>query len=404
MEYINPNLFCKNEEKLNLDRMKLNKQEFVRKVNEIYHDVEGEIYLQKHPEIFVDEVNRWKKIAKKYFIKNFPITILDIGSGTGFVPLVIAPFLKKDDMIICSDLSSVMLDVCRREIAKRQFKCKFRFVKSKGNTVRIVENIVDFITINSVLHHILNVGEFFSQIGDIISEEGILVIAHEPNKAFYNNRFLWNNYILLRQSMNVKNMAISILKKIGLLSFVKILLGHKSTITNSSFKNNIDIVDRVNNRLLKQGLIKAPLTKSEIGSIIDIHSPTAGAFYKERCFNFNKLLKENLNNFKIVKFETYNHCCKMTSKNLITKIYANFLKVIFPKKGATFLAVLKKISKKSLSNSKHSKQPPWVVINIRKILTILKHKIKKHSSQKKLKDTSIFIEQLKNINAAVLWK
>lgn len=319
-----------------MNQTRSDQQYFVTRVNEIYHDVEGEAYLQRHPEIFVDEARRWRRIAKKYLVKHSPVIVLDIGTGTGFVPLTIAPFLKREDTVICSDISSVMLEICKREITKRQFECQFRFVKSRGGTISPVEISVDFITMNSVLHHIPNVAEFYSQIEAVLSEEGMLIIAHEPNKPFYENRLLWNNYVLLSRLSNLPATGSSILKELGLLSFVKSLLNRKPS------QHGSGIVDSVNMHLLEEGLIEKPLTGVEISAIVDIHSPTAGGFHKERCLDFHQLLKDSLVNLELVHFETYNHCCKATSRNLLTKSYANFLSRVFPGKGATFLAVLKR--------------------------------------------------------------
>ena len=204
---------------MNIGQIKLencNQQYFVSKVNEIYHDIEAELYSQRHPEIYVDEVKRWRKIARKYF-KNSPISILDIGVGAGFVPLTIAPFLKGKDTIICSDISSEMLKVCQRETSKRKFQCQFKFVKlgrQDNNLTSVVQNPVDFVTINSVLHHIQNIDKFFSQIYAVLSKKGVLIILHEPNRLFFNNWFLWNNYVLLDRIFDFRSLMILILKNL----------------------------------------------------------------------------------------------------------------------------------------------------------------------------------------------
>lgn len=297
-------------------------EKFVIKVNEIFHDVEAEVYSERHPEILVDEVERWEEIAKKYLIRDSPITIFDVGTGTGFVPLVIAPFLKKEDSIICSDVSSAMLEICKKELERRHFKCGFRFIKSKGDLNSMKDESIDIITMNSILHHIPNVDEFCVQISSILSKGSILIIAHEPNELFFTNRFLWNNYILLNKIVN-------------LLPFIK-ASDRKSTQSDVIF-------NKVNMRLMNEGLIEEPLQKNEIVSIVDIHSPTAGGILnKERGFNLNQLLHDNLTNFDLIHFETYNHCCKVTNRTLFTKTYDNLLRKIFPEKGAQFFVTLKK--------------------------------------------------------------
>lgn len=333
-----------------MKQTKLNPLYFVNRVNEIYHDIEGEAYLQKHPEIFVDEAKRWRMIAKRYLVKDCSITVLDIGTGTGFVPLTIAPFLKMEDTIICSDISSGMLEVCKSEIRKRQFECTVKFVKSRGDITLLVQKPVDFITMNSVLHHIPNVEEFCSQIKSVLSEEGIAIIAHEPNKPFFHNRFLWNNYVFLNRLLNLRIRTSSllrakvsqVLKRFGLFSPASRLLSCERSQHERKTGSSNDIITRVNMCLLREELVEKPLSASEISKIVDFHSPTAGGFQKERCLDFQQLLEGSLINFELIHFETYNHCYKETSKSQVIKLYANLLRVIYPKQGGTFLAVIKK--------------------------------------------------------------
>ena len=332
-----------------MKQTKSNLPYFVNRVNKIYHDIEGEAYLQKHPEIFVDEAKRWKRIAKRYLVKDRPITVLDIGTGTGFVPLTIAPFLKMEDTIICSDISSGMLEVCKCELRKKQFECTVKFVESSGDITSLTQKPVDFITINSVLHHIPNVGEFCSQIKSVLLEEGIAIIAHEPNKPFFYNRFLWNNYVFLNRLLNLRIKISSllrakaswVLKKFSPFSSAKRLLNYERSQHEGKTGSN-DIIAKVNMSLLREKLVDKPLSTSEIGKIVDFHSPTAGEFQKEMCLDFQQLLEDSLINFELIHFETYNHCYKQTSKSPVIKLYANLLRVIYPKQGGTFLAVIKK--------------------------------------------------------------
>ena len=56
--------------------------DFVLKVNEIFHDVEGIEYC--HPECVKIETHRWQYVGKLIENKRQSVLILDIGSGTGF--------------------------------------------------------------------------------------------------------------------------------------------------------------------------------------------------------------------------------------------------------------------------------------------------------------------------------
>lgn len=314
---------------------------FVTRVNEIYHDVEADTYTQRHPEIFIDEVERWNRIAREYLIRDTETTVLDIGTGTGFVPLVIGPFLKREDTIICSDVSTLMLRVCRNEIAKRRLDCQVKFVKLNGDLSSVGRRLVDVVTMNSVLHHLPNVDEFCRQISTVLSKDSLLIVAHEPNKLFYNNWFLWNSYLLLSLLMNERVRASSKSENHRLPPIVQFLLGRKRTGPDRTLESD-SIAHKVNMRLVEEGLIKEPMTVAEISATVDFNDPNAGGFHKDRGFDISQLLRCMLPDFDLVHFETYNHCCKLTSRNLFTRFYANLLRRVLPEKGADFLAVLRK--------------------------------------------------------------
>lgn len=317
--------------------MKRYETEFVLKVNELYHDVEAIEYKSRHDEIFVDEVARWQVIGEKFIAGSAAkIRLLDIGSGTGFVPLQIGGFLKEDATLICSDISATILNACMKEISSHKFKCCFEYVKLDGQKINLTSNSLDYITLNSVLHHIPNQATFFKEINRLLKTGGYLIIGHEPNRPFYSHRFLWNNYRYVSFVVYPRQFVLSILRRFGL---TQIAAGLKPEVKTES-----KLVEGVNKRLLQEGIIKTPLSGSRLTEIVDIHSPTAGGYHKDKGIDISEIIKEQLPNFSIEYFDTYNHLCKVSSKNRFTKCYDSALRSGFPKTGATFMAVLRKVS------------------------------------------------------------
>ena len=104
-------------------------EKLVQRLNEIFHDFDSDEYHRGHPEIFQQERTRWKSIGKRFFALHDPLNILDIGTGTGFVPITVGEFLKEEDTFTCTDVSEKILDVAKDKISKEQFKGKFKFVK-----------------------------------------------------------------------------------------------------------------------------------------------------------------------------------------------------------------------------------------------------------------------------------
>src|SRR5687767_4412561 len=104
--------------------------ELVLRVNEIFHDLEGREYENRHPEIFKGESARWQQIGRHFLnsVRNHPFRLLDVGSGTGFVPLQLGPFLKESDGVVCSDLSAEMLRVCQQNLSAVGIPCRREFL------------------------------------------------------------------------------------------------------------------------------------------------------------------------------------------------------------------------------------------------------------------------------------
>lgn len=312
--------------------------EIIIKINEIYHDMEEEGYQSKHEDIFKGEVQRWKEIGMRFIAdEKRDLSVLDIGSGTGFVPLQIGRFLKEGDLFVCSDLSAKILAVCEKNIRKEEFRCGFRFIKLTGREIGLESGSFDCITMNSVLHHIPDFGLFFREVNRLLKKGGRLIIGHEPNRLFSANSFLWGNYKTLEFLLDPRGSAIMILKKLRLFSAVKRALSFAG-----KGGGHDQLIDKVNGRLIKEGIINAPLTGSEIQEMVDIHSPTAGEDNRHRGIDVYKIIEDHLPQFEIEHLDTYDHLGKMSRRNGFTGWYSRILKEKYPQSGGNFLVVMRK--------------------------------------------------------------
>jgi ubiquinone/menaquinone biosynthesis C-methylase UbiE len=316
-------------------------QELVLRVNEVYHDVEGRLYEEVHPEIFVDEKERWEQLGESIGMRQEALTILDIGTGTGFVPLTIGRFLKETDTVICSDISAGMLSICEENLARYDFKCSFRYLKVNGKTIPL-DHQVDYILLNSVLHHIPDMESFFLEADRVLKVHGHIVLAHEPNESFYSHTFLWNNYRLLSVFATPKRFVASVLRKTGLMEPARKFY---SVLTKKGELQS-EVMREVNAILIREGAIETPLTSAQMTELVDIHSPTAGGYHKGRGIDMNGILRDYMSNFSVVRLDTYNYL-NMPSRNYVARSYAAFLEKSYPGKGATILAVLEKDHERS---------------------------------------------------------
>src|SRR5690242_1348083 len=91
--------------------------EFIREVNRLYHEGEAGVYDTYHPEIFTDEEKTWQRLGKFLPKVASGTRVLDIGSGTGFVPGILGRLLAEKDTITLTDISPAMLAEARRKFA-----------------------------------------------------------------------------------------------------------------------------------------------------------------------------------------------------------------------------------------------------------------------------------------------
>jgi ubiquinone/menaquinone biosynthesis C-methylase UbiE len=130
-------------------------RELVLRTNEIWHDLEGPDYDRRHPEIIIGERKRWEEIGQRWIASDLrELRLLDVGCGTGFVPLQIGRYLKKGDVFVCTDLSARMLEICKENLSTEGFECEFQFLKADVRDANLPGCEFGYITMNSVLHHI----------------------------------------------------------------------------------------------------------------------------------------------------------------------------------------------------------------------------------------------------------
>ena len=301
------------------------------RVNELFHDSEGKAYQQKHADIFTGETMRWKKAAEAV-LKNYqsPFAIMDIGTGTGFVPLTIAGFLSAGETFICSDISQNMLDVAKQNIAAHELKCSFEYLKLNGRDLSHPSEKIAVVTMNSVVHHIPDLTIFFKQVDQLLEPGGRIMIGHEPNKAFYRNPFLFNLSRLLLALSSARQFMIAVAR----ITRINKLFGRSKPINDAS-------VNEINRVLKQEQLISDALSKDEINKLIDYHSPTAGAKPDlNKGIDIRELTDRYLPGYQLEHLETYNFLGKMTERNALTKRLNRFLSVRFKQKGAHFFAIL----------------------------------------------------------------
>ena len=299
--------------------------EFVKKANEIYFDLEPEMYDEKHPEIKKFEEDRWKKLAEKYFITDYSLKVLDLGCGAGFVADPVCGNLKKGDVFVFADISQEMLDYCRGRFEGKT-DCGLEFKKNNSETMDFPDNYFDIITMNSVLHHIPDTNKILQEINRTLKIGGKLIIAHEVNRAFFNHKFLWTNYKILRILSTKKAFFRSFFGHIGLINL------YNRYLKSNEINYYEMLYDKVNQEMVKQKIICKPLSYSKMGLIMELYSSIG--------FDVDSLANHT-NSLVLLKKETYNHL-NDNPKIWVLKLYEKILTTLFPDSGKNFIAIFQK--------------------------------------------------------------
>jgi ubiquinone/menaquinone biosynthesis C-methylase UbiE len=302
-----------------------NDSHLITTVNKVFHDIEAESYVDRHPEIYEYEATQWRELLLPLLLdyraeRQDGITLLDIGTGIGFVPASISTLLSARDTVVFSDISNGMLQKADEYCKKYSFNKVFTVVDEQYS--QIADASIDIVTLNSVLHHIATPQVLFTQIDRVLRPGGIVIVKHEPNILFGESLILRNIYALLKM-IRPAGKSVKVADSLD-----DVLL--KQVATKLRDEENIEFIPA--------------LTKLELQQIVDIHSPTAGGGLDlERGFNPLQFCIVHFRTYKMLRMKTYGYFGKIRDdKNFIRKICSIVLKTMLPNRGYFFDIVIKK--------------------------------------------------------------
>ncbi len=303
----------------------------VQRINETYHNLENVCYDKRHDDILRSEQVFWKDTANKYLLKKEPIVCLDYGTGTGFVPKIIGPYLKKEDSLVCCDVSARMLKICEARLKQMSLMCKCSFHKIDVGLIPVLDNSVDVITVNSVLHHIFDLNCFAAECERLLKPSGILLVAHEPNKVprlpFYGSALCAFARVVFRP----KVIFFKVAERIPFMErFMRSILSKVS----EGYRDRNRMLIEISQQLRNENLLDFDLRGTEIQQIVDFHAQSG--------FDLEELLGRVFRKFELVESETYCHL-GFFAKNRLAGLIDQYLKKHWPDAGREIRFVLRRI-------------------------------------------------------------
>jgi len=157
------------------------REELVSRFNRIGYGLKAQRYAEEHTEI-IEGDREWLQASITGFVPslNGPISILDIGCGTGFVGDCFLLSRVSFERFVCHDVSEEMLGQARLRLGNDH---RFSF----ETTLPAGAGRFNVVTVNSVLHHLAYPEKLASIIGDLLVPGGLVLGAHEPNKRPFRN-------------------------------------------------------------------------------------------------------------------------------------------------------------------------------------------------------------------------
>ncbi|NMH29482.1 class I SAM-dependent DNA methyltransferase [Flavobacterium silvaticum] len=233
-------------------------EEFHHAVNVTFHNIEAESYDTLHAgmwESLFEQIDLLSSDAMGATNTGDNLKMLDVGCGTGLSSQLL---LRTKLGNTVSDVT--LLDTSQNMLAQAELKSRSwgKKVECINDSIDGVEGVFDIIIISSVLHHIPDLNSFFSKVSDLQKAGGILIHLQDPNGDYFNDpEYIERTRILSGLNRQDSNESASILNTVK--KILRPLFGKKS------------YIDRVNDDLIRQKVIKRRMTSEEIWSVTDIH-------------------------------------------------------------------------------------------------------------------------------------
>jgi ubiquinone/menaquinone biosynthesis C-methylase UbiE len=284
-----------------------------RRVNQLLYGFESQEYDRRHPETIQGDRSWWEDFGRNYIRGNSgSFKILDIGTGTGLVPLCVAKSMRDSHRIICYDISAEMLKEARKKL-EGNTGCVF--VKGDAGNLPFCDGVFDAVVFNSLLHHLLDYRRLLRESDRVLKKGGILAFSHEPNKKFLQSR-------LCRILANVYNVSFPI------------------NLTD-------ELRDKVNAELKKEKLIEKDFSKDQIRRLVEFHSPMEQSRLRvdsSKGFLADQLICEDFSGYRVLElseYSTYFHRPLFQRVKLMFWAVRSIRKLIF-RRGNLFRMVLQK--------------------------------------------------------------
>lgn len=233
-------------------------REFYWAVNDAYHTAEAAQYDELHSDMFMSLEPVWRR-ALGHVPQSQKLRVLDVGAGTGLVGILL-------DRLVPNQIASLtLLDPCAAMLERsrqRAAQWRFRVDCVQGSIEAALEmEPFDVITVNSVLHHIVELEAFCGGVDRLLVHGGVLLTAQDPRSDAPGDPVLAERRVAAaaRRAASWPKRCRSVIGRFGRKIF------NRPHIAPLAMQCSLP--------LLQQGLITRPMDLNSIWAVTDFHVP-----------------------------------------------------------------------------------------------------------------------------------
>lgn len=132
-----------------------------------------EMFIEKFDGVERDEWQKPDEVIKSFNLPDNAV-VVEVGAGTGYFAVRLAPHLK-NGKIVCFDQSSQMISYLENRVSELGFKNVDAHTTNSDGSLKLEEK-ADLIFSVDVYHHLPNRIAYFSKIAQHLKPEGALVV------------------------------------------------------------------------------------------------------------------------------------------------------------------------------------------------------------------------------------
>jgi SAM-dependent methyltransferase len=236
-------------------------KEFYWAVNRAYHAAESANYETLHKDMFEGLGGVWGRLLRHLPPEPARLRVLDVGAGTGLVEQFLVKHCPdRIERVVVLDPSKEMLDQSRKKATQWPFASEFQLGDISsipgGATFHVV-------TMNSVLHHIVELDAFCNALRTLIVSGGCFLHAHDPRDGAADDEILSSRKRQVAEK-TVRRPSMYRRLRAGVGGVVRSVTG---------MRRLPPLALETCRPLLEQGIIARPMDMESIWAVTDFHVP-----------------------------------------------------------------------------------------------------------------------------------